>query len=453
MWVMALVGSLLGPAGAAWAEDDEDEISAPIDAAARANEVNQTYCGDAYSRDMTLATENTSRVADAWFAVSKSYDAHDDAPYLLFWRAVLAQCLNRTEEAYADFDQFIAAHETEGSYADLVRQAKQRMRRLGRKKELGDGPAAQYLQSHQVLEIGVSYAAGLQVLSEVCRGRADLYLDGGCSEGENTVWKNAAAGQPAGVDLALAFYPVRLGKGKVHFSPGLSGRFSLAATTSAAVAEEEGLAPQQIGPMWSLLVGPTLRFQQSAASGSRGIRLQVVPGFHMRHGRISPLAGAINMNNVGLLNAGTYGWTLPGVAMSAELTVETGRAMAVRFGATCGFDVEQSKPALNTVVPYDDETLTGVPDPASLGDAGFAGGHVGLLIAFGEGRFAFAPALRFGWSTTQLSYPDLTPEQWQEFFVTDETAAEVEDRKVYSTRQDLYSIVLELGIRFGAAAR
>ncbi len=433
----------------------------PIDAASWANEVNQSYCGDAYSRDLTEAAENTRLVAEAWSEVADSYEKHGDdaAPYLLFWRATLAQCLNRTEEAYDDFDGFIDRWEPTGNYADLVRQAKQRIRRLGRKKDLGDGPAAAYLMGRQILELGVGYSGGMQVLSEVCRGRSDLYLDGGCKEGMNTVWKSGEAGQPAGLDAQVAFYPALLGKGRIRFSPGLAGRFSLAIPTRALVAEEEGLGTQTAGPQWAVLVGPALRFQKSVGTGTRGVRLVVLPGFHARHGRISPMAGAINMGDVGLLDAGTYGWTMPGVALFGEMTVEMGRAVALRFGATGGIDFTQDLVELTEVEPFDDTYIIDVPPAGSFGEAGFAGGHFGLLVAFADGKMAFAPALRFRWSTTTLRYPNLPASEWATYFKerwTDDIPPELmdpEDNKVYSTRQDIYMIVVELGLRFGLTTK
>ena len=408
----------------------------PVDAAARANEVNQTYCGDAYSRDIELAADSMRRVAEAWSLVNEVYE-ETDAPYLLFWRGVLAQCLGRPEHAHEDLGSFVVSQNDSGSYADLVRQAKLRLRRLGRRQDLGDGPVARYLHADHWFEGSIGYRAGLIVQSQACTDVADVsldlgYLDGACVSGSPPVWKHGLVGQPAGLDAAFAFYPSKV--------VGVGGRFTLDATATSDLGVDEGwLEPTQVGPLASILLGPVVRLQKPLSTGSRGLRLQVMPAFYARHERISPLAGALNMvKTVGLTPAGTYGWTLPGLGGQIELSIEASRIIAIRLGAIGGGSIGRDNPALREVEAPSSEIVR-MPEPTVLGAAGFIGGHVGLLVATGKGNRAFAPSLNVSWRTSAIGYPDPLGDE----FLGDE------DRRVYSTRQDLLSVTLDLALRFG----
>ena len=408
----------------------------PVDAAARANEVNQTYCGDAYSRDITLAADSMRRVAEAWSLVNEVYE-ETDAPYLLYWRGVLAQCLGRPEHAHEDLGDFVVSQSEGGSYADLVRQAKLRLRRLGRKRDLGDGPIARYLHADHWFEGSLGYRAGLVVQSQACTDVADIsqelgYLDGACLSGSPPVWKHGLIGQPAGIDAAFAFYPSKV--------LGVGGRVTVDATATSDLGVDEGwLQPTHVGPMASLLLGPVVRLQKPVSTGSRGLRLQVMPAFYARHERISPLAGALNMEkSVGLTPAGTYGWSLPGLGGQLELSIEASRTIAVRLGAAGGGSFGRDAPDLREVEVPSPEIVR-MPDPTTIGSAGFVGGHIGLLVAGGKGDMAFAPSLNVAWHTSAIGYPDP---------VGDEFGGDV-DRRVYSTRQDLLSVTLDLALRFG----
>lgn len=412
------------------------------EAAARANEVNQTYCGDAYSLDVTLAADSTMRVAETWSQVDHVYQ-DTSVPYLLFWRGVLAQCLGRPENAYEDLEAFIETQEQEGGYADLVRQAKVRLRRLGRKRQLGDGPAARWLRDRHVIEASVGYSVGLVIQRQVCtdepvEGEPFAPLDGGCLGQEFPLWKNGVMGQLAGLDAAVAVYPVSV--------LGLGVRFGAGVTTESQLGvAKDGLLPTQVGPLWTMLAGPVLRLQKPVSSGARGVRAQIMPGLHVRHERLSPLAGAMNLESVGLIPAGTYGWTRPGFATWFDLTVELNRVAALRFGGEGGVAAPTEAPDLTEVVAPSGRVLR-MPDPLDLGAAGFAGGHLGVLIALGKGTTAFSPTIRFCWQTSNLRFPEPVGDEVDGGV---SSKGEPLDAKVYSTRQDLYSITLDLTFRIG----
>ena len=151
------------------------------------------------------------------------------------------------------------------------------------------------------------------------------------------------------------------------------------------------------------------------------------------------------MNSVGLIPAGTYGWTRPGFSTWIDLTVELNRLLALRVGGQGGLTAPLNEPQLTQVVAPSDRVLR-MPDPVSLGDAGFAGVHLGLLIAGGKGTTAFSPTLHFRFQSSTVSYPATEGDE-----VDGGTSQEGDplDAKVYSTRQDLYSITVEMAFRLG----
>ena len=62
-------------------------------------------------------------------------------------------------------------------------------------------------------------------------------------------------------------------------------------TESTIGTSDDSYEPTQVGPLWSMLVGPVLRLQRPMSKGARGIRFQLMPGLFVRHEQISPWAG------------------------------------------------------------------------------------------------------------------------------------------------------------------
>lgn len=108
--LVALTLALASPARA-------DEAS---DAAMLADEVNQEQCANLYSGQVGRAAASTVAVGDAWGKVNTAYE-QTGAPYLLYWRGALAQCLGRDEAAAADLTEFVESQGDSASFASLVK--------------------------------------------------------------------------------------------------------------------------------------------------------------------------------------------------------------------------------------------------------------------------------------------------------------------------------------------
>jgi hypothetical protein len=125
------VGALV--ALAAWLTAAQAAAQAPVDdptvAAAEASEVRDQYCTDASDAAITLEAEGTARVSAVWARVSRSYDAHQ-AVYLLYWRGLLGQCIDKLDRVQEDLEAFIAAVGDEAAYAEQVRDAERQLRRI-----------------------------------------------------------------------------------------------------------------------------------------------------------------------------------------------------------------------------------------------------------------------------------------------------------------------------------
>jgi hypothetical protein len=127
-WTLPLLVLLVWVPGAA-AQEAEAVLGAH-EAALFAAETHSTHCADAEAADHEVAGIALEKVAPAWRRVSASYRTHS-APYLLYWRALLAQCLSREDEAIGDLAAFVAALNEAPGYAEQLRDARRRLRQLG----------------------------------------------------------------------------------------------------------------------------------------------------------------------------------------------------------------------------------------------------------------------------------------------------------------------------------
>ncbi len=99
-------------------------------AALEAFSVVNEYCADIGVADVTRHATSVSKVAPAWAAVSEAYEAEGEA-FLLYWRGVLAQCLDYQDKAKVDLQAFVVQFMKEAENAAQLRDARARLRRLG----------------------------------------------------------------------------------------------------------------------------------------------------------------------------------------------------------------------------------------------------------------------------------------------------------------------------------
>jgi len=454
----------MGIAGVAVAEDEipqNIEVLDPVDAAAQANEVNQVYCGDAYSADVSTAAISTKRVAETWSAVDDSYRVHQE-PYLLFWRGVLAQCINRPDAAMSDLQEFVKWQEEDGGFADLVRQAKVRLKRLGKRRKMGEGAAANYLHTPHLLELGISYRGSGEIHVQTCTDiPGNNALNGGCW-GAQPKYMSAGGAVPAGIEASAMVYPIKW--------LGVGARYHLGVRVLESVLDAGG---SEVSVPWMLLLGPELRLQRSKSSGSRGQRFQLQLGLHVRHGELTTWAGNQTAADPKVLfSAGTYGMTLPGLGGRFELSLEIGPTTAFRLGASGGINMGGTDPTLKMTAPADELTEVGV-EGVPRGEAGSlytkdylpiavaassatAGVHVGLLVARDPGKMAVVPTFHFTWEESNIGYPDFKDDSsmdWSTDPTIEVSPGDPRSRTVFSTRRDEFIIGFELGLRFGVGDR
>jgi hypothetical protein len=131
--VAAAVVSWIGAAGA-------QELSAD-ELAVFAAEVHAEHCATIHSSDTQAAEEAYAVVHDAWGELDENLRASEvPHPYLLYWRGLLAACLDEDEQAASDLEGFVraaeflaaAAPEREGQLQSMVGDSRRRLRRLSR---------------------------------------------------------------------------------------------------------------------------------------------------------------------------------------------------------------------------------------------------------------------------------------------------------------------------------
>lgn len=111
------------------------------DLAVRAAEVHEAHCATMQGTDVQAAVEGYQVVAGVWGELDAALKGSEvPQPYLLYWRGLLAQCLDKEEEAATDLEGFLQAAEflgavdveRKGQLQAMVRDSKRRLKRLGR---------------------------------------------------------------------------------------------------------------------------------------------------------------------------------------------------------------------------------------------------------------------------------------------------------------------------------
>jgi hypothetical protein len=97
--------------------------------AAAAEEAHSSYCADGARGDINLTSQSVARVGDVWQRVTEAGAGNND-PFLLYWRAKLAECLNHEEFAQADYAGFLTAVGKSPLYTAMAKDAERRLRRL-----------------------------------------------------------------------------------------------------------------------------------------------------------------------------------------------------------------------------------------------------------------------------------------------------------------------------------
>lgn len=452
-----------------------------MDAAVRAHEANEEHCVTIYGggTEAQASEEHYPAITAALAEVSAAY-SETAAPYLLYWRGTLYQCLNNTELAKADFEAFIASGDGGGMFADLIRQAQARLRRLTGKERLGQGAAAGWIRRPDALEARLRYVAGVDVRGLACTdpGPPLLTLNARCGAGTSLALTPVAA--PVGVAAALVAWPVAVF--------GVGGHAALDLSLRSDAVDPPGRAP---GPRLSIAIGPRVRSLGPATSGRRAGALRVEPSFAVSFGQATPIVGnAAGPTTLVLLDAGVWSTAHVGfelallgeveVAQRALLFVD-GRfsafpphgAWATPRGQASDDATEATTPAAESSSGFDEIVIVGVPSGSVPGvvrsQRYAAGASVGALFPVEGRNLAVGPVLDFGWSLFSLEFPNDPGDAWCSRRILDGRTGDAPDcgyttrddtvegnrspgpreRKVYSTRRQDFFIRLGVELRFG----
>lgn len=435
---------LLLAAGAARAGDPS------VDAAVRADDINQEHCASLYDASVERAASATVAVAEAWSRVDDVY-AETGASYLLFWRGVLAQCLGREEAALDDLNAFVQSQEGSTVFSSLVRLARSRVRRLGDRMRLGQGAAGAFVTRGAPLELAASYSAGSGFHELACVD-ADAWGSANttCVGAVDASSTYAAARVPVRLQAAIDGFPAR--------GLGLGARLDLTLPAPGGLPDD-----RSPGPTVELTLGPQIRILESVSSGRRPGWLRIEARFALSFVRMSPLAGSAKYAALigGYLDGGTWDLFHPGGAIRIEGALELSpRAALLLSGRFAGYVPMPGDAARRTVQGADVELvgLDGVRRqervevlPELVRTARLsAGGRVGLALPAGRG-VALGPFVGVDFQHATMTFPNLADDCW---LVGPEGSCEEEDgeqRKVFSTRRhDLY-VTAGIDVRFAVS--
>lgn len=124
-WILL---ALLGLCAPAWAGPSDD-------VAGEAYEVHSQYCSETGAQANTTATaEAAGQVNPVWLKVDRVWNESGHM-YLLYWRGILADCLNFRELAIQDLRYFLGSDPDENMFSALIRDARIRLRRMGEPAE------------------------------------------------------------------------------------------------------------------------------------------------------------------------------------------------------------------------------------------------------------------------------------------------------------------------------
>jgi hypothetical protein len=123
-----LVALLLVVPGFAAAADED-----PAALALQARAAHEQHCAAANSGDAGLTAAALGPVSGTWVRLRNARTT--EAPYLLYWSGLLAQCLNQPVAAREDLEVFVGALQGDPAYSTMVEDAERRLRQLGAERD------------------------------------------------------------------------------------------------------------------------------------------------------------------------------------------------------------------------------------------------------------------------------------------------------------------------------
>ena len=121
--LLALVSSILASPRLALAGGAED-------AALLAQQTAEDWCAETAADSTTVAARALGNVAPVYSRVAQTYD-RTGAVFLLYWRAVLGECLGQIDRSADDYRAFMADAVATSQFPQLAEDARNRLRRRG----------------------------------------------------------------------------------------------------------------------------------------------------------------------------------------------------------------------------------------------------------------------------------------------------------------------------------
>ena len=469
------------------------QAASSIDVATLASAVNQEQCANVHNiSKQQVSALGMQKVVEVWAEVGRIYEEQGRAPYLLFWRGVLAQCLGRNELAVLDLESFIASQNGQSMFVDLVRQSKSRLKRLGRGGKVGEGPSAVWLRKPDIVELGVSYGVATGVRGMGCTdsgGEDDAGRDPNTvARVSNSTCAGGSAVQTTTGDalllpsrgLAPPFWPVGL-----RFDAAI---YPVPALGFGVVLQLDGLLPTAVmeahplGPVTQLFVGPQVRIMSGVSSGRRAAELRIAPRFAVAWGQAIPWAGQKIPSVNGFLDAGMLSTRHLGIQLEVAGRFEVAPKAVLKVSGEFVYYFDGAPDSVSTVAPSSMQSLTwlvgGVPidveeqvekfPPLLRTSRVYVAGRVALLRPLKVHNLALGPFFEVAFHRTQLHYPNLVSDQWDAgpllvkrvgqgkpsaalLETLDINSRDLFERKVYSTRRQdlLFRVGIELHFGLG----
>ncbi len=104
--------------------------------ALEAAKVQDEHCATTAARDTTRALKSIATVGEVWARLSEQYEKSGES-FLLYWRGVLAQCMDQERRGLKDLKEFVAESGSSTLWTALVKDARRRIRQLERRIGVG----------------------------------------------------------------------------------------------------------------------------------------------------------------------------------------------------------------------------------------------------------------------------------------------------------------------------
>lgn len=382
---------------------------AVVEVAMAADTANTEHCAELHGNDAVASMADAMvAVAEAWNNVSTVFD-ETDAVILLYWRGSLAQCLGRNDAALGDLETFLGRTEGEDAYHDLRRQARTRLRRLGRASQR-NSPAQEVLYASRPVEVELGYGFGITPISMACTDAAIAdtsygYLNNGC-QNSGAVVRSRQVGVspveiraglrirhagPVGVLITGSFRPARyVGLGSGPATPGLP----------RTIPDVYGSSAYLIG----FGVGPVLEGLAPMAGASGDLQVAGSLQLGVSTGSYAPMSGYAA--DRAFVWGGSYRVTTIGPQGRLRLRLPAGRSLLISLEFGGSYQWAPGRSAIQELAPSDfPEELTAAPAAAQRGAGEL---RLGFLPTPDERSVLIGPFLGFRAQRDWLRFPNNT---------------------------------------------